>query len=259
MKIRKIILDLLKGAIVNFRCHRIGKCNICGNLTVFVCTDLEKARENMFCLFCRSSSRKRHVAKVVIERIFENTVSSIREIPGESDVKIYNTDTNDSFYKILHKHASYVCSEFSSEIEPGARVHEKVFNQNLENLTFQDESFDLVISEDVFEHVRNFKKGFREIYRVLKNGGYHIFTVPCNFDKKTIVRVDTSGDTDIHILPPEYHGGPIRGEILSYRTFGIDIFELLRHISFNTGIDFSRYADIKYGIVDSYVFVSKKV
>ena len=126
-------------------------------------------------------------------------------------------------------------------------------------MTFADENFDVVITEDVFEHIRDYKKGFREVYRVLKKGGYHIFTVPCFFDKPTLVRVDTSGDEDIHLLPPEYHRDRIRGKILAYRTFGIDIFEILEKIGFETTVDFSSYVDRRYGIFDSYAFCSKKI
>jgi predicted SAM-dependent methyltransferase len=53
-----------------------------------------------------------------------------------------------------------------------------VTNQNLECLTFADESLDLVITSDVMEHARLDDRAHREIYRVLKPGGIYIFTVP---------------------------------------------------------------------------------
>ena len=49
--------------------------------------------------------------------------------------------------------------------------------ENVEKLTFSAERFNLIISQDVFEHVCDPWKGFAEIHRVLKNGGYHVFTV----------------------------------------------------------------------------------
>lgn len=115
------------------------------------------------------------------------------------------------------------------------------------------------MTEDVFEHVRHHEKGFREVHRILKLGGYHIFTIPCNFDQTTIVRVDTSGEKDKLILPPEYHGDKIRGQILAYRTFEIDIFDFLKSIGFQTKVDFSNYIDKDMGIFDSYVLCSQKV
>jgi hypothetical protein len=99
-------------------------------------------------------------------------------------------------------------------------------------------------------------KSFKEIFRVLKTGGYHIFTVPFVFDKPTIVRVDT--ERDVFLLPPEYHDDYIRGKILAYRTFGIDLFTVLDKLGFETFIHISRYQDQRWGIFDSYVFISKK-
>ena len=54
-------------------------------------------------------------------------------------------------------------------ISPGNRC------ENLEELTFDDNTFDLVITQDVLEHVLNPGKAFKEICRVLKPGGAHKF------------------------------------------------------------------------------------
>ncbi|WP_243713963.1 class I SAM-dependent methyltransferase [Nostoc sp. 106C] len=198
------------------------------------------------------------MAKIIIHEVIK-TVSTIAEIPQTQALSIYNADIDDAFYQVLHQRNLYICSTFSPEFKPGSEMRPRVFCQDLENLTFADETFDIVITEDIFEHVRNHQQGFKEVHRILKPGSYHIFTVPCNFDRETIVRVDTSGKEDIHLLPPEYHGDKIRGKILAYRTFGIDIFDLLKNIGFVTKIDFSNYLDRKNGIFDSYVFCSKKV
>src|SRR5258708_26799748 len=116
----------------------------------------------------------------------------------------------------------------------GTEIRERVYCQDVEDMTFPDDTFDYVITEEVFEHIRNHIKGFQEIYRVLKPGGYHIFTIPFNLDKSTIVRVDTSTNKDIHLLPPEYHGDTARGKILAYRTFGYDLFDTLTSLGFDT-------------------------
>jgi len=195
---------------------------------------------------------------MMIREVFNGRITSISGIPATSSCKIYNTDVKDAFYSILRDRRTYFCSEYTKGIVPGTETAERVFCQDIERLTFEDESFDVVISEDVFEHVRDHVKGFREVFRVLKPGGCHIFTVPCDFDKKTVARVDVSGSEEINILPPEYHGGPVRGKILCYRNFGSDIFDLLKGIGFESTVDFSEDADKKHGIFESYVFVSRK-
>ncbi len=46
------------------------------------------------------------------------------------------------------------------------------------NLCFEDNSFDTVFSTQVLEHVADFKGVIDESFRVLKNGGHAIFTMP---------------------------------------------------------------------------------
>jgi SAM-dependent methyltransferase len=247
----------LKRGLANFRYHRTGRCNICGRLTIFGCTDLADARNNMACFFCISPSRKRHIAKLMLSSVFPGT-PSISRVPNHSGLQIYNLDTDDAFEKIFQNNAGYFCSEYSNHAEPAGNTSIRKSTQDVERLTFQNEMFDVVISEDMFEHVRNYKKGFQEIFRVLKPGGYHIFTVPFMFDRPTLIRVDTDGPADIEILPPEYHGEKNGKKILAYRTFGLDLLDFLNNMGFETAVDFSKYADEKNGIFDSYAFISKK-
>ena len=254
MKLSKIS----KGIIKNLRYQNFGRCNICGKLTVFICTDITTAIRNMICPVCKSTSRNRHIAKLIIEKTTTD-LSSISQIPKNTEITIYNTEVYDSFYRVLKSYDLYICSNFFPDISPGERIGERVYCQDLEHLTFQDKEFDIVISEHVLEHVRKFKKAFEEIHRVLKTGGYHIFSIPFFFDRKTQFWVDTSGEEDIQISPPEYHGDSIRGSIMAFRKFGIDLFDLLDSVGFETSLDISRFMDKKFGIIDSYVFVSKKI
>jgi len=244
-----------KRALTNFRYHRTGRCNICGKLTIFGCTDLADARNNMACFFCISPSRKRHIAKLMLSSLFPGT-KSLSGVSNHSGLKIYNTDTDDAFEKIFQNNAGYFCSEYSKDT--GKEIGVRKSTQNVESLTFGNEMFDVVISEDMFEHVRDYKKGFQEVFRVLKPGGYHIFTVPFIFDRPTLIRVDTDGPSDIEILPPEYHGEKNGRKILAYRTFGLDLLDFLKNIGFETVVDFSKFGDQKNGIFDSYAFLSKK-
>ena len=49
---------------------------------------------------------------------------------------------------------------------------------DVRNLSYPDEYFDVVCSFDVFEHVEEDFKAVSEVRRVLKKGGYLVFTVP---------------------------------------------------------------------------------
>ncbi len=45
---------------------------------------------------------------------------------------------------------------------------------DVQDMPYKDESFDYVIADQVFEHVRNPWKGVNEIHRILKSGGWAI-------------------------------------------------------------------------------------
>jgi len=87
--------------------------------------------------------------------------------------------------------------------------------ENLERLTFPDESVDLHITQDVFEHLFDHAAAFREIARTLRPGGAHVFTTPLvRKNEPTQFRAALAPDgTVVHLIePPEYHRNPISSE-----------------------------------------------
>jgi SAM-dependent methyltransferase len=95
----------------------------------------------------------------------------------------------------------------------------------LEALTFEDNSIDLHITQDVFEHIFDPEAAFREIARTLRPGGAHIFTVPM-FEKEgeTVKCAALVNGQIVHFRKPEYHGNPISadGSLVTTR-WGYDI------------------------------------
>ena len=62
----------------------------------------------------------------------------------------------------------------------------------------------------MLEHIREPEKALLEIRRVLKPGGFHIFTIPYHEGKKTLQRVTFDDREEIRKFPPVYHGDPLR-------------------------------------------------
>jgi SAM-dependent methyltransferase len=90
-----------------------------------------------------------------------------------------------------------------------------VHREDLENLSFEDESFDLHLTQDVFEHLFNPAAAFREIARTLRPGGAHIFTTPLvrkNEPTRFCAHLAPDGSV-VHLTEsPEYHKDPISSE-----------------------------------------------
>jgi SAM-dependent methyltransferase len=104
--------------------------------------------------------------------------------------------------------------------------------ENLEIQSFEDCSFDLVVTQDVFEHVLHPDRAFQEIARTLKLGGAHVFTVPWYYWQKTLVRVQEKEGHIEHLLPPEYHGNPIsKSGSLVIREWGYDMLDFILQCS----------------------------
>jgi len=129
--------------------------------------------------------------------------------------------------------------------------------ENLERLTFQDESIDLHITQDVMEHVFNPASVFREIARTLKPGGAHVFTVPLvNKHRPSQTRAIAGAEGKLtHLLPPVYHGNPVssNGALVTV-DWGFDI---CRHIFEASGLytHIVHIDDLSHGIRAEYIEV----
>lgn len=107
--------------------------------------------------------------------------------------------------------------------------------EDVTRLTFDDGSFDGVLSLDVLEHVPDYTKALREFVRVLKPGGTLVATFPFTDGPNTVLRARVKEGGEIeHLLEPEYHGDPISGGILCWNHFGWDVLEVARKAGFSS-------------------------
>ncbi|WP_203293880.1 methyltransferase domain-containing protein [Maricaulis parjimensis] len=122
---------------------------------------------------------------------------------------------------------NYSYSHYFDDVAPGALHPTRGERcENLEGLTFADSTIDLMISQDVMEHIFEPAAAFREIARVLKPGGAHVFTAPLvNKAKPSQRRAQRLNDGSIrHFFEPEYHGNPVDPEgSLVTMNWGYDI------------------------------------
>lgn len=130
-------------------------------------------------------------------------------------------------------------------------------NEDLERQTFECESFDIVITQDVMEHVFDPKRAFVEIARTLKPGGAHVFTVPLvNKHLPSEIWATKNQDGSINFLhEPDYHSNPVDplGSPVTMH-WGYDIVQFIkRATSLDTSIE--HIDDLEYGIRAEYIEV----
>ena len=121
--------------------------------------------------------------------------------------------------------SEYVGAGHAGGSEVGGLRHE-----DAERLSFADETFDLVVSCDVLEHMNDPSAALCEVGRVLKPGGTALLTFPmdlsCDRNQRRAEIVDGSVR---HLLPAIYHGNPLSSQgSLVFTDFGWEVLGQLR-------------------------------
>lgn len=82
-----------------------------------------------------------------------------------------------------------MASEYYDDVPNGKRKG-NVVSADLMDLPFKEERFDLVISEDVFEHICDYNKAFLEVRRVLVRGGIIYLRFRCMKEEKLFLGLE---------------------------------------------------------------------
>ena len=200
--------------------HKInqGYCPICEHPTYFIQFS-DWLRDYYKCVNCNSIPRQRALVSAL--NLF---------VPGWKNFVIHESSPCGPASEYIKRNcAQYTQSFFFPNIALGT-VSNGNRCENLEQMTFPDNSFDLFITQDVMEHVNKPANAFREISRVLKPNGIYLFTVPIyqNLDQSS-PRVNVSKDGQINtIKEPIYHGNPIdsKGSLVTF-DYGLDFSDLI--------------------------------
>jgi SAM-dependent methyltransferase len=126
--------------------------------------------------------------------------------------RAYEMSSYGATHDYLRRHFSEACfSEYFPGKPLGAMVDD-VRNEDATQLSFAANQFDVVTSNQVFEHVPDDEGAYAECHRVLKSGGGLIFTVPLYDTPKTeqIARLSVEGTIE-WLGEPEYHDSRLAG------------------------------------------------
>ena len=194
-----------------------GYCPVCASATRFVARN-PWFRDHYLCERCSSIPRQRALMLVL-----DDLYPQWRELGVHE-----SSPAGPASARLARECPKYVATHFFPGVERGT-LHEGFRCEDLEAMTFGDGQFDLVVTQDVFEHVFDYRQGFREVIRTLRPGGAHIFTTPkykglrCTQDRAVRGR-----DEIVHLFDPEYHGNPIdsNGSLVTVY-YGDDISEII--------------------------------
>ena len=182
-----------------------GYCHCCDSPVSFVARN-EWWRDHYLCARCGCLPRER-ATMYCIEKFFPEWRKAVLH---ESSPTLLRGPSVRFRKEVPH----YIPTYYFPDTLPGTT--ERGYRcENLERLTFADNSIDLHVTQDVFEHILDPRAAFREIARTLKPGGAHLFTVPLvNKNAPTRFCATRNRDGSIAQLvdPPKYHGDPLSTE-----------------------------------------------
>jgi len=167
---KKLSDKVINGGSINIS----GFCQICEKQTKFLLDSLYSAdgylnfRERLICPICGLNNRQRFLLGHIL-KITKNY----------NDCQIYIYEQVTSFYNEMKKiYPKIIGSEYLGVEYNGGSIVKGIRHEDSTCLSFSDNSFDLILSLDVFEHVFDLEKSFKEAFRILKPNGRMIFSIP---------------------------------------------------------------------------------
>ena len=203
------------------------RCSFCGNHVDFIIREEATLLREAQCSNCKASLRSSDLAKILLQVVFPDKEGlTMGEIPKGINLTVLNLFTEGPIHNALKLLQNYYCGEFFDDVKSGD-FYNGIKCIDLQDIPFEDNKFDLIITEDVLEHVWNIDRALKEINRVLKKDGMHIFTVPVHEKNKTVSRKGSSQKV--------YHGDPLRDTGALVNTdFGNDIVDLMAQFGMET-------------------------
>lgn len=102
-------------------------------------------------------------------------------------------------------------SEFFPGI-PSGQYHKEILCQDAQSTSFESDSIELITSNQVFEHIPDDIKAFKECFRILKVNGSLILSIPLFDIPSTKKLAAYNQDGRIHYFQtPEFHGSRLTG------------------------------------------------
>lgn len=134
------------------------------------------------------------------------------------EYKVLHIAPEQSFYKRFRnqKNLDYTTCDLNS---PLADV-----KADIQNLPFEDNSFDVIFCNHVLEHVDDDKKALSELHRVMKKGGWGIFQVPIRYSLEKTFEDPTITDKKERIEK--------FGQYDHVRVYGLDYYNTLNQAGF---------------------------
>ncbi|MBT8185589.1 MAG: class I SAM-dependent methyltransferase [Eudoraea sp.] len=133
-------------------------------------------------------------------------------------LKVLHFAPEQAFYKRFRKlkHLEYTTIDLYSPLAD--------IKADICNLPIEDDSYDVVLCNHVLEHIPDDTKAMKELFRIMKPGGWGIFQIPQDINRESTFEDDSITDKKERTR--------IFGQYDHVRIYGLDYFDRLRAIGF---------------------------
>lgn len=217
-----------------------GHCVVCGETREFAVAKqyargrfddgrtVPNWREHLNCKRCGFRNRVRSALHLIEQ-----------ELAPSAQTDLYVTEQLTPFYRyVATRLPRVVGSEYLGKDHPLGEVVDGIRNEDIQNLSFPDSSFDAIVSLDVLEHVPDHAAALAELHRCLRPGGRLLLAAPFrarrhDHDVRAVMRDDFSIE---HLQEPEYHGNPAKPTegALCFKYFGWQLVDDLKAAGFSS-------------------------
>ena len=173
--------------------------------------DYINRQQGELCASCGANLRQVALSNAVLDA-WGQTAPLKAVVADAPHTDILDVNGTEPFSSILSKVPGYVRADYP--------------DVDMQDLPYDDASFDLVVHSDTLEHVPNPTQALIECRRVLRPGGHLCYTVPIVVGR---MRRNRFG------LEPSYHGNPEMGrdDFIVHSEFGADAWTLLAQAGFD--------------------------
>ena len=135
-----------------------------------------------------------------------------------SPAKVLHFAPEQAFYKRFRnlEHIEYTTTDLNSPLAD--------IKADICNLPFEENSFDVIFCNHVLEHIEDDTAAIKELYRILKPGGWGVFQIPQDLN-----RSETFED---HKITDRKERAEVFGQYDHVRIYGRDYFDKLRNAGF---------------------------
>jgi SAM-dependent methyltransferase len=211
-------------------------------------------RERLVCPLTKLNNRQRFICCFTQKMALERKYSSI--FIHEQSTPVYKF-INSQLHDVNILGAEFIAREF----KPGQMLR-GLRHEDPTALTFDDESFDMVLSCDILSKVADLGKAASELSRVTRSGGALIFSIPFSNESGTVRRAKVENKEVINLKEPIFYHNQHTGrqDGVVFYEIGWDFFDLLKENGFKNVYQLAYYSATFGYLGEGYqsIFVAEK-